>query len=324
MAEVAAIARTVTIFIPPSRCNPISLPDALTEAVSQAKALRKALEDANITVQTTRLALHSPAVFHTPAAAIQAAKQIAEYDIDYFTLGNVFPKDEAFLNTAFFLTLLRETPAFISCTVAQGDTIFAQATHVAASVVMGAKQIPHGAFRFGALANVNPGSAFFPSAYAADSQSRGEPLHTCIGIQGASSLSHLPKKPEAAKQRVRDIVEILAARVVRACKPICDVTVDFSTAPFPGVEDSAARTVAHVGDSAEFGGSGYVAGAALLASALQTAEFQRGGLCGVMLPYAEDVCLAGGRRKSVGELLLASAVCGTGLDVCICMYIVFV
>ncbi|HPL28185.1 MAG TPA: DUF711 family protein, partial [Anaerolineae bacterium] len=65
------------------------------------------------------------------------------------------------------------------------------------------------------------------------------------------------------------------------------------------------------------GAEGGVLAAALLADAVQGARFPRAGFSGLMLPVLEDAGLAaraGEGALRVHDLLLMSAVCGTGLD----------
>jgi len=55
----------------------------------------------------------------------------------------------------------------------------------------------------------------------------------------------------------------------------------------------------------------------LIAEALDRAEYPKVGFNGVMLPVLEDTVLAGSAAANVltvNDLLLYSAVCGTGLD----------
>ncbi len=65
------------------------------------------------------------------------------------------------------------------------------------------------------------------------------------------------------------------------------------------------------------GGHGTLAAAAILADTMDQAEFLRAGFCGLFMPVLEDATLA--QRVAEGtlgvkDLLLYSAVCGTGLD----------
>jgi uncharacterized protein (UPF0210 family) len=65
------------------------------------------------------------------------------------------------------------------------------------------------------------------------------------------------------------------------------------------------------------GRHGSLAAAAIQAEAIDRAQFQRVGFSGLMLPVLEDAILAQRAAEgtlSVKDLLLYSAVCGTGLD----------
>lgn len=96
------------------------------------------------------------------------------------------------------------------------------------------------------------------------------------------------------------------------------MTFDFSTAPLPGWETSAAAAIARFagGNRDSFGVSGTLTAAASVATAIDRAVFPRAGFCGLMLAVAEDNGLAMCREKlSLSTLLMTSAVCGTGLDV---------
>jgi hypothetical protein len=62
---------------------------------------------------------------------------------------------------------------------------------------------------------------------------------------------------------------------------------------------------------------GSLAAAAILTEALERAHFPRTGFCGLMTPVLEDAFLAeraAEGRLTVKDLLLYSAVCGTGID----------
>jgi hypothetical protein len=92
--------------------------------------------------------------------------------------------------------------------------------------------------------------------------------------------------------------------------------IDFSLAPFP-VEDRSLGTAMELLGLPALGAHGSLAAAAILADTLDQAEFMRIGFSGLFLPVLEDATLA--RRVAEGslgvmDLLLYSAVCGTGLD----------
>jgi uncharacterized protein (UPF0210 family) len=92
--------------------------------------------------------------------------------------------------------------------------------------------------------------------------------------------------------------------------------IDFSPAPFPQDRLSIGTAFERMGVKA-VGLHGSLAAAAILTDALERAEFQRAGFSGLLMPMLEDSTLA--RRAAQGtlgvkDLLVYSAVCGTGLD----------
>jgi hypothetical protein len=92
---------------------------------------------------------------------------------------------------------------------------------------------------------------------------------------------------------------------------------DFTLAPFPQENASIGRALESLGVPA-FGLPGSLFASAFLTDTLDRARFTRTGFNGLMLPVLEDSGLAQRAAEnslSVTDLLLCSAVCGTGLDV---------
>jgi hypothetical protein len=193
---------------------------------------------------------------------------------------------------------------------------FAQTVHKVA------ESTPHGFgnLRLAALANVPPGVPFFPAAYH-----QNGPACFAIATESAdlavTVLKQTPKFNDARKQLIRAIEE--------ACAPILEVVdalvddhqmrfngIDFSLAPYPTPARSIGTAIESLGVDA-FGGSGTVFATAFLTGCIRQANIPSTGFCGVMLPVLEDETLAqraAEGRFSVNDLLLYSAVCGTGLD----------
>jgi uncharacterized protein (UPF0210 family) len=91
---------------------------------------------------------------------------------------------------------------------------------------------------------------------------------------------------------------------------------DFSLAPFPEERLSLGTAFERLGVPA-IGLHGSLAAAAIITECIQRAEFARTGFCGLMMPVLEDSTLAARAAEgtlTVKDLLLYSAVCGTGLD----------
>ena len=92
--------------------------------------------------------------------------------------------------------------------------------------------------------------------------------------------------------------------------------IDFSLAPFPEAATSLGTALEGLGVPS-LGLPGSLGAAAFLADTLDQVHFRRAGFCGLFLPVLEDAVLAqraAGGKLSIQDLLLYSAVCGTGLD----------
>jgi uncharacterized protein (UPF0210 family) len=116
---------------------------------------------------------------------------------------------------------------------------------------------------------------------------------------------------EAAAAPVERVARELAANSGYTCAGI-----DLSPAPFPSPEVSIAAALESAGID-RFGAPGTLYVAALVARAIRRTRLARCGFSGLMLPVLEDSVLAervAERPVSLHELLLYSAVCGTGLD----------
>jgi len=96
----------------------------------------------------------------------------------------------------------------------------------------------------------------------------------------------------------------------------CYGGIDFSPAPFPDDAISLGAAIEWLGSPA-LGLHGSLAAAAVLAEAIDRAQFRKAGFNGLMLPVLEDSRLAQRAAEgtlSIKDLLLYSAVCGAGLD----------
>jgi uncharacterized protein len=179
-----------------------------------------------------------------------------------------------------------------------------------------------GNFRFAVLACVGPGSPFFPSAYHAG------PASLSLGLQGAGVLAGaLRAYKNSAPIDLNRIAELVRAALIEQASPVVTLGqalareyglafggIDLSPAP---MGDDSIVTALELCGYGPIGSPGTVAVAAALTSALKNTGLPTCGYCGLMLPVLEDAIL--GRRWEEGlvnthQLLLYSAVCGTGLD----------
>ena len=173
---------------------------------------------------------------------------------------------------------------------------------------------------FAALGNVPAGAPFFPAAYHRD----GQPSFA-IAVEAADvavqSFTGAPSF-DKARSELTTRLEDLNAKLVQISELIKKTTgveftgIDYSLAPFPRNELSIGGALEILGLK-EIGQHGSLAAAAFLADSIDRADIQRTGFSGLMLPVLEDSVLA--ERAAAGtltvkDLLLYSAVCGTGLD----------
>jgi len=181
-----------------------------------------------------------------------------------------------------------------------------------------------GNFRFAMLACVEPGCPFFPSAY------HSGPDSLAVGLQGAGIVAEAVRTLREDEPRPLDLVQInegVKTALFEQAKPVVDMAqeiapmhgllfggIDLSPAPLG--EESIIDAMELCGYGS-VGTPGTLAVAAALTDALKNTGLPGCGYCGLMLPVLEDAAL--GRRWEAGyvnahQLLLYSAVCGTGLD----------
>lgn len=174
--------------------------------------------------------------------------------------------------------------------------------------------------RFGALANVNPWGPFLPGAYH-----QGERPAFALAMECADMAYAQIRKAKTLAEARQNIVEALESQAVALTSTAnwlgqqFDVDfrgIDFSLAPFPEQWCSLGAAMEALGLPA-LGSSGSLAAAAFLADTLDRGSWMRTGFNGMMMPVLEDLTLAARAAQgafTIHDLLMYSAVCGTGLD----------
>lgn len=300
----------------------------ITRLAEFARAARQIYEDAGYTVQTTRLATCVLPVLRLsdwadrPVEFAVALEQMCQsHGFEYVSLGvagrevwDILPK---------LLGATQSTFVSIDITERATRTIDGDAVWGAARVIRQASTVEADGFanlRFAALANVEPGTPFFPAAYCG-----GGPASFAIATEAADlALSACvdARDAEVTRWRLITAIEKQAKRLVRRAKRLAqdhDLRfdgIDFSLAPFPGPETSVGAALESLSGQ-PLGSAGSLAAAAVLTDAVDRAQFPRCGFCGLMLPVLEDSVLAkrvAEGRVRISELLQWSAMCGTGLD----------
>jgi len=319
--------RSITYF-----CNPgWPLDDTKIEQAGKFLAEAKAAcEASGYQVQSTRLAtvpflemLGVDRITETPRLAEQMATAIQAVGIAYAALGPaqpevmdsyaVIPEAVAAAENIFFSGTMADTTFGISLPAVQA----------CADVITRCAPITPDGFanlRFAALANVKSGSPFFPAAY----YNQDEPAFSI-----ATEAADLAVKAFTNARTVTDGQWTLAAEIEKRAKELAlvgDVLyhrfsivfggIDFSLAPFPSESVSIGAAMERMGVP-RAGLHGSLAAAAILTEIIERARFPGTGFSGLMLPVLEDSVLAGRAAEgtlTVKDLLLYSAVCGTGLD----------
>ena len=319
--------RSITYFLDPD--YPLNM-EKLKVAGELLQIARPAFTEAGYEIQSARLASlpFARLLMDIKAGALTKLAQqfesaAADMGYAYVSLGPALPE----LPASYELipeALAATQNAFFSGLMTTNDgKVSLVAVHQCARVIQLASDITPDGFanlRFAALANVPPGSPFFPAAY----HQGGEPsfaLATEAADLAVSAFSQASSLDEARNNLVSSMeaharaLSTVALEIERQSR-VRFGGIDFSLAPFPAEERSLGTAMERLGVP-RLGTHGSLAAAAILADTMDQAEFLRAGFSGLLLPVLEDATLA--RRVAEGslgviDLLLYSAVCGTGLD----------
>jgi uncharacterized protein len=177
-----------------------------------------------------------------------------------------------------------------------------------------------GNLRFCATAHCPPNIPFLPAAYHGGGSPR-----LSVAVQAADVVLGAlggPGGMSASEDRLVEALEAAAAPIERVAEALSAASgfafigIDLSPAPFPA-DDVSIGGALEAGGVERFGAPGTLYLAGLVTRAIRRTRIRRCGFSGLMLPVLEDSVLArrmAERPMSVHELLVYSAVCGTGLD----------
>lgn len=327
--------RAITYF-----CNPgYPLNDlVLRQAGNFVEGSKPVFEEAGYEVQTLRMAtvpfpklLGEADINRLPTLAREMELLISQVNFGYGSLGpalpelprsyEVIPEALGATKNMFFGGLMADRKRGIDLA----------AIGRCARVIVKAAPLDRNGFanlRFAALANVKPGSPFFPAAY----YDGGAPAFSI-----ATEAADLAVQAFSAAKTVEEGRQALVAEIERHTAALTKIAVglasggarirgkqvkakflgiDLSLAPFPSQATSIGTAFERLG-VARVGLHGSLAAAAILTECIERAKFARAGFSGLLLPVLEDAVLAqraAEGKLSVKDLLLYSAVCGTGLD----------
>ena len=320
--------RSITYFCDPRHPLDEGVIRAAGEFLAKATA---AYQAGGYEVQSTRLAtIPFPKLLHhgeadrpneLPGLAQQLEGLIRQAGIPYASLGPALPGSGAAYGWIPEAIAATENVFFGGVMADQASGIDIGAVRACARVIVEAAPLDPNGFanlRFAALANVRPGSPFFPAAYH-DGDVPAFAIATEAADLAVDAFTGSGTIDEARNALVSAIETHAAALARVATHDLADtrfVGIDFSLAPFPAEAVSLGTALERLGVPA-VGLHGSLAAAAIITESVERARFPRAGFSGLMMPVLEDASLARHAAQGslgVKDLLLYSAVCGTGLD----------
>ncbi|GCE13933.1 DUF711 family protein [Tengunoibacter tsumagoiensis] len=327
--------RTLTLGIAESHPLPASILGQAAHILQEASAQYAA---AGYTVQTLRISTRSlfQDLADWSAAAIlvyarELQQMLDDFGLEYCSVGTVqVSEPHVSLQPLEQVADILAATTAISMTVQLATQRYGLRPEAALPTAEIIQRLAHetdegfGNFRFAMLACVEPGSPFFPSAY------HEGPSSLSIGLQGASLLTEELASGESKRTEplgLSMITERVRTALERAAGPIVSMAQEFvrgkqirfggiDLSPAPMGEESIVPALESCGYG-EFGDAGTLAVVAALTEAFKSTGLPTCGYCGLMLPVLEDRLLGqrwAEKRLTPHQLLLYSAVCGTGLD----------
>lgn len=302
----------------------------LQQAANFISTARPAFEAAGFEVQTARLATppfpkllpdcKSATVVDFARTLVAAVSSIG---FDYLSIGPALPE-------------IPESYQVIPDVIAATQNVFASgvmadpqngvslpAVRACAEVIHHLGPIDKNGFAnlyFAGLANVLPGAPFFPAAY----HDGGMPAFA-IATEAADLAVKAFTDAESLDDARQNLTKTLETHAHQILAVVDDLThrfnvrfggIDYSLAPYPEVDRSLGTAMERLGVP-KVGLHGSLTAAAIIADTLDKANFPHTGFSGMMLPVLEDSTLAARAADgslTIKDLLLYSAVCGTGLD----------
>jgi len=303
--------------------------DPVTRAIAMLRRARARLEAAGFQVGGVRIST-SPFVSDVGSAArtsvladLQALDRLLVSEHVSFGLGPVLRADRYDPALADWMAELARTTRNLSFNVAIASPergVHREASRSASEIILAlarAKSDGSANFRFAAVANMPPGSPFFPGAYHQGAASFSIGMESPLMVYDAFANAADPAEGES---RLRDSmnaafggVESVALTIARE-EGYDYLGIDPSPAPS---EQSSIGTALEALTHVPFGSASTLQACAAVTGAIKSLGVRTCGYAGLMLPVLEDPILASRAtegRYGIRELLLYSSVCATGLD----------
>jgi uncharacterized protein len=315
--------RSITYF-----CNPkYPLDEKVVQKAGQFLTEAKfAYEAAGYEVQTTRLAtipfpdlLGEENIGQLPSLTSQMDTLAQRLRIGYVSLGPALPEIPSSYTVIPEAIFVSKMIFFGGIMADRKRGLDLSAVRACANVIARCASIEPNGFanlQFAALANVEAGTPFLPAAY----HNSDEPAFA-IATESADLAVQAfenPKSIEEARENLIREIQGHAKRLTDVAKSLkCKFGgIDFSLAPFPSEAQSLGTAFEKLGIP-KIGLHGSLLAAAIFTEAIDRANFLHTGFSGLMMPVLEDATLANRAAEgmlTVKDILLYSAVCGTGLD----------
>jgi len=328
--------RSITFFSNPKYPLDSKVIRGAGDFLVRAKA---AYEAAGYEVQTARLAttpfpalLGEKRMHDAPKMAQELDLLIPQLGIGYASLGPALPKWRRSYEVVPESIAATKNVFFGGVMADRRRGLDLEAVRRCAEIIVQCAPIEPNGFanlRFAALANVKPGSPFLPAAYHDGTRPAfalgTEAADLAVGaFDGAGSvhegrralIGEIERHGKALSQVARELARSVSADRSTRGQGGKFLGIDFSLAPFPAEASSLGTAFERLG-VASVGLHGSLAAAAILTECIDRARFPRTGFSGLMLPVLEDAILAQRAARgtlTIKDLLLYSAVCGTGLD----------
>ncbi|MBV9542825.1 MAG: DUF711 family protein, partial [Chloroflexi bacterium] len=299
------------------------------EVASFLRDATQAFSQAGLEVQTTRIAgadlgqtIDALGDGLKPWAA-ETEHATREAGIDYLSIGRIPARQHAIVRDVVAPLLSAGTVVNVSADLLEGGL---PSIAMAAACATAVKHLAHstdqgfGNLRFAATASCPPNIPFLPAAYHVGGAPRFaiavQAADVAVAaLSGTGGMSDIEDRLVDAFETAVEPLEASALQL-EAESGYPFVGVDLSPAPFPS-DDAAIGAAIEAAGVERFGAPGSLYVAAMLTRAIRRTRIRRSGFSGLMLPVLEDSVLArrmGECPSRVHELLLYSAVCGTGLD----------
>ncbi|HPG08336.1 MAG TPA: DUF711 family protein [Saprospiraceae bacterium] len=318
--------RTITAGVALQRADDTA---TLREAIQFLKKAREQYQSAGYTVQTIRITTQHLFLLRkneTDAEFLQklmTLDHLAQQENIVLGMGWLLPADTYEVSAIKLATEIIAQTQSISFTLPisqRGVGIYPASIRCSAEIIQAIARTSDGGegnFRFAALANCPGGIPFFPAGFHQGERS------FAIGCETPNIIRDI-----FSSCSWEDAVPLLTKAMESKLQPVEHIALAVSREygwPYDGIDTSPAPGLnASIGEGIEaltkepFGAASTMSACSLITTTIKNLDLRRVGYCGLMLPVIEDPVLAqraSENRYTVQDLLLFSAVSGTGLDV---------